>query len=83
MNKLPSVGHRNAFAKILYDEYYEKRGTTDKTKHKPSMPQPRLRHTRITTDVKYWTKLPDLIKSSHDIYAFSKQLKKYLSTSSK
>ena len=35
--------------KISHDEYYEKRGTTDKTKHKPSMPQPRIRHTRITT----------------------------------
>ena len=36
--------------KISHDEYYEKRGTTDKKKHKPSMPQPRIRHTRITTD---------------------------------
>ena len=39
--------------KISHDEYYEKRGTTDKTKHKPSMPQPRIRHTRITTTVFY------------------------------
>ena len=35
--------------KISHDEYYEKRGTTDKTKHKLSIPQPRIRHTRITT----------------------------------
>ena len=35
--------------KLSHDEYYENRGTTDKTKHKPSMPQPRIRHTRITT----------------------------------
>ena len=35
--------------KISHDKYYEKRGTTDKTKHKPSMLQPRIRHTRITT----------------------------------
>ena len=35
--------------KISHDEYYEKRGTTNKTKHKPSMPQPRIRHTQITT----------------------------------
>ena len=34
---------------ISHDEYYEKRGTTDKTKHKPSMLQPRIWHTRITT----------------------------------
>ena len=39
--------------KISHDEYYEKRGTTDKTKHKPSMPQPRIWHTRITTDVNH------------------------------
>ena len=39
--------------KISHDEYYEKRGTTDKTKHKPSMPQPRIRHTRITTSFNY------------------------------
>ena len=38
--------------KISHDEYYEKRGTTDKTKHKPSMSQPRIRHTRITTTSK-------------------------------
>ena len=35
--------------KVSHNEYYEKRGTTDKTKHKLSMPQPRIRHTRITT----------------------------------
>ena len=35
--------------KISHDEYYEKRGTTDKTKHKPSRPQPHIRHTQITT----------------------------------
>ena len=35
--------------KISPDEYYEKQGTTDKTNHKPSMPQPRIRHTRIPT----------------------------------
>ena len=35
--------------KISHDEYYEKRGTTDKTKHKPSMLQQRIRRTRITT----------------------------------
>ena len=40
MNKLPTVGHRNAFTQNLHDEYYEKRGTTDKTKHKPSMLPP-------------------------------------------
>ena len=34
---------------ISHDEYYEKRGTTDKTKHKPSMLKPRIRHTGITT----------------------------------
>ena len=34
---------------ISHDEYYEKRGATDETKHKPSMLQPRIRHTRITT----------------------------------
>ena len=33
--------------------------------------------------VKYWNELPDLIKSSCHIYAFSKQLKKYLITSYK
>ena len=59
MYKSPTVGQRNAVTqnrdtetpshKISHDEYYEKRGTTDKTKHKPSMPQPRIRHTRITT----------------------------------
>ena len=31
--------------KISHDEYYEKWGTTDKTKHKPSMLQPRIGHT--------------------------------------
>ena len=35
--------------KISHNEYYEKQGTIDKTKHKPSMPQPRIRHTRIMT----------------------------------
>ena len=35
--------------KISHDEYYEKRGTTDKTTHKPRMLQPRIRHRRITT----------------------------------
>ena len=35
--------------KISHDESYKKRGTTDKTKHKPSISQPRIRHTRITT----------------------------------
>ena len=34
--------------KISHDEYYEKWGTTDKTKHKLNMPQLRIRHTRIT-----------------------------------
>ena len=29
--------------KILHNKYYGKRGTTDKTKHKPSMQQPRIR----------------------------------------
>ena len=33
--------------------------------------------------VKYWNELPDLIKSSCHIYAFSKQFKKYLITSYK
>ena len=33
--------------------------------------------------VKYWNELPDLIKSSCHIYAFSKQLKKFLITSYK
>ena len=35
--------------KISHDEYYENRGTTDKTKHKPSMLQPPILHPRITT----------------------------------
>ena len=35
--------------KISHDEYYEKRGTIDKTKPKPSMLQPCIQHTRITT----------------------------------
>ena len=35
--------------KISHDEYYEKWDTIDKTKHKPSMPQPRIWRTRITT----------------------------------
>ena len=34
---------------ISHDEYYEKWDTIDKTKHKPSMPQPRIWHTQITT----------------------------------
>ena len=37
--------------KISHDEYHGKRSTIDKTKHKPSMPQPRIWHARITTDV--------------------------------
>ena len=36
--------------KISHDEYYEKWGTIDETKHKSSMPQPRIWHTRITTE---------------------------------
>ena len=43
--------------KISHDEYYEKRGTTDKTKHKPSMSQPRIWHTRITTDASVVVKI--------------------------
>ena len=39
--------------KISQDEYYEKRGTTDKTKHKANMPHTRIRHTRITTHFKF------------------------------
>ena len=35
--------------KISHDEYYEKWDTIDKTKHKPTMAQPRIWHTRITT----------------------------------
>ena len=35
--------------KISHNEYYEKQGTTDETKHKPSMLQARIRHTRIRT----------------------------------
>ena len=35
--------------KISHNKYYEKRGTSDKTKHKPSMPQPRTWHTQIMT----------------------------------
>ena len=35
--------------KISHDQYYEKWGTIDKIKHKPSMLQSRIWHTRITT----------------------------------
>ena len=35
--------------KISHDEYYEKQGTIDETKHKLIMLQPRIRHTQITT----------------------------------
>ena len=33
--------------KISHDEYYEKWGRSDKTKHKPSIPQPRIWHTLL------------------------------------
>ena len=44
MNKSPTVGCRNALHKSSHDEYYEKRGTTDKTKHKPNIRQARCSH---------------------------------------
>ena len=47
MYKSLTVGHRNTVTQnrdtetplheISHDEYYEKQGTTDKTKHKPRM----------------------------------------------
>ena len=51
MNKSPTVGTETPSHIIAHDEYYEKRGTTDETKHKPSMPQPRIQHTQITTNL--------------------------------
>ena len=59
MYKSPTVGHQNAAAqnqdtetpshKISHNKHHEKWGTNEKTKHKPSAPQPRIWHTQITT----------------------------------
>ena len=63
--------------KISHNEYYEQWGTTDKTKHKPSMLQPRIRHTRITTNFNFFLLVALILyrKNTHEVYDKTKQNK--------